>query len=179
MNFLQKIRASHLNRHHYLDLFIGIVVFQFINVALIISFGSPENVPSTDSATPLMLFVVMAVFFAPYVENLLMIGFASLYEKLLGRTGLFIAIPLLMALLHFRSPQHLPFPIAIRLLELFGFFYIFLKQYDLHKPELGWHRALLLSSTLHFACNASGVLALYCVDMYIDAETIFSAQPGE
>jgi hypothetical protein len=84
-----------------------------------------------------------------------------------------------MAALHFRTPQHLPFPSAVRFIELFFIFYVFLKQYDLHKLEIGKGKALLLSSALHFASNATGFLILYFVDLYIDAETIFSAQPGE
>jgi hypothetical protein len=179
MNIFQVIRAHPLNRHHYVDLLAGIVVFQFVKVALIMFCGNPQDVPSDEGTRPFFGFVLMALFFAPYFENLLMIAFATLHQKLLGRIGLFIVTPFIMVAFHFTKPQHLPFPMAIRVLELFGFFYIYLKQYDLHKQELGKHRALLLSSSLHFATNASGLLALYLADMYIDAETIFSAQPGE
>ena len=142
MNIFQAIRSHPLNRHHYVDLLVGIVVFQFVKVALIMFCGNPESGPNDDSARPFIWFVLMAA-------------------------------------LHFINPQHLPFPLALRVLELFVFFYIYLKQYDLHKQELGKYKAFLLSSSLHFATNASGLLALYLADMYIDAETIFSAQPGE
>ena len=179
MNIFQTIRAHHLNRHHYVDLLIGIVVFQFVNVALIMFCGNPQDVPSDEETRPFIWFVLMALVFAPYFENLIMIAIAALHEKLFGRTGLFIVTPLIMVAFHFTKIQPLPFPMVLRILELFGFFYIYLKQYDLHKQELGKHRALLLSSSLHFATNASGLLALYLADMYIDAETIFSAQPGE
>jgi hypothetical protein len=179
MNIFQATRAHPLNRHHYVDLLVGIVVFQFVKVALIMFCGNLESVPNDDSARPFIWFVLMAVLFAPLFENLSMIALAALHQKLWGPTGLFIVTPLLMAALHFTNPQHLPFPLALRVLELFVFFYIYLKQYDLHKRELGKYKAFLLSSSLHFATNASGLLALYLTDMYIDAETIFSAQPGE
>jgi hypothetical protein len=84
-----------------------------------------------------------------------------------------------MTALHFTSHQELPFPTVIRVIELFGFFYVYLKQYDLHKLEIGKSKAFLLSSILHFACNATVILALCLFDFLIDAETIFSAQPGE
>ena len=179
MNIFQTIRAHHLNRHHYVDLLGGIVVFQFVKVALIMFCGNPESTPNDDSARPFIWFVLMALFIAPLFENLWMIALAALHQKLWGPTGLFIVTPLLMAAFHFTNPQHLPFPLVLRAAELFGFFYVYLKQYNLHKQELGKYKAFLLSSSLHFATNATGLLALYLADMYIDAETIFSAQPGE
>jgi hypothetical protein len=86
---------------------------------------------------------------------------------------------LFLTALHFKAPQTLPFPSSIRAIELFGFFYVFLKQYDLHKLEIGKCKALLLTSVLHFAVNATVISVLCLFDFYIAAETIFSAQPGD
>jgi hypothetical protein len=116
---------------------------------------------------------------APLLENLLLIAVAAIHEKLFKRPLLFVVAPLLLTALHFKTPQELPFPTFIRVIELFGFFYIFLKQYDLHKLEIGKCKALLLTSVLHFALNATVISVLCLFDFYIAAETIFSAQPGE
>jgi len=116
---------------------------------------------------------------APLLENLLLIAAATLHEKLFNRSLLFVAAPLLLTALHFTTPQDLPFPTFIRVIELFGFFSIFLKQYDLHKLEIGKCKALLLTSVLHFAVNATVISVLCLFDFYIAAETIFSAQPGD
>jgi hypothetical protein len=64
-------------------------------------------------------------------------------------------------------------------LTLYTYFYIFLKQYDLHKLELGKHKSLLLSSVIHAAINASTLIVATIFEPDIAAETIFSAQPGE
>ncbi|MEY3858265.1 MAG: hypothetical protein RL290_859, partial [Actinomycetota bacterium] len=69
---------------------------------------------------------------APLFENLLMIAVAALHEKLFERKFLFVLTPSFMTALHFTSPNELPFPTFIRVIELFGFFYVYLKQYDLH-----------------------------------------------
>jgi hypothetical protein len=45
--------------------------------------------------------------------------------------------------------------------------------------ETGKFKALLLSSVIHFATNASAILISFFLEPDIDAETIFSAQPGE
>ena len=84
-----------------------------------------------------------------------------------------------MVSLHFTTPQDLPFPIFIRFIALFFFFYFFLKQYDLHKLEMGKGKAYLLSCILHFSVNATVIVVLSVFDFLIAAETIFSAQPGE
>jgi hypothetical protein len=124
-------------------------------------------------------FIFLALFIAPYFENLLLIGFATIHEKLFKRAGLFVVAPLLLTALHFITPKQLPFPIFIRALTLFVYFYIFLKQYDLHKTEMGKHKALLLSSSLHFLANGTSTFIASLLDPDIAAETIFSAQPGE
>jgi membrane protease YdiL (CAAX protease family) len=179
MNFIHKIRASSLNRHGFIDALVGVVVFQAINVALIAIFGNLDQEPEGEAQHSLEKIAFYMLIFAPLFENLFMIGAAAIHEKLFGRRFLFVATPLLMTALHFTTPHELPFPTAIRVIELFGFFYVYLKQYDLHKLEIGKPKALFLSSLLHFACNATVLLTLLIFDFVIDAETTFSAQPGE
>ena len=179
MNFIQRIRASHLNRHGFIDVWVGITVFQAINVTLIVLFGNLDVGPKEDPSISLLEIAFLMVLIAPLVENLLLIAVAAVHEKLFNRKLLFVVAPLLLTALHFRTPQHLPFPTSIRVIELFGFFCIFLKQYDLHKLEIGKRKALLLSSVLHFSLNATVILVLCLFDWYIAAETIFSAQLGE
>jgi membrane protease YdiL (CAAX protease family) len=179
MNFIQKIRASHVNRHGFMDALVGVVVFQAMNVALIAIFGNLDQESEGEAQHSLEKIAFYMLIFAPLFENLFMIGAAAIHEELFGRRFLFVATPLLMTALHFTTPHELPFPTTIRVIELFGFFYVYLKQYDLHKLEIGKPKALFLSSLLHFACNATVLLTLLIFDFVIDAETTFSAQPGE
>lgn len=179
MNFIQKIRGSHLNRHGFVDLLVGVVVFQVIHVSLIVLFCNLDEGPSDDDSRSIGVIAFFMLIFAPLVENLLLIGFAAVHEKIFHRNFLFAVSPILMAALHFRTPQNLPFPSLIRMTELFCFFYIFLKQYDLHKAEIGKRKAFFLSSALHFASNATVLIVLSFFEFVIDAETTFSAQPGE
>jgi len=158
MNFIQRIRASHLNRHGFVDVWVGITVFQALNVTLIVLFGNLEVGPQEEPAISLLEIAFLMLLIAPLAENLLLIAIAALHEKL------FVVAPLLLTALHFRTPQHLPFPTSIRIIELFGFFYIFLKQYDLHKLEIGKRKALLLTSVLHFSLNGTVILVLCLFD---------------
>jgi len=179
MNFIQRIRALHLNRHGFIDVLVSAIVLQAIYTALIISFSSAENDSSATHTISVGRIVFSALIIAPYFENLLLIGLAALHEKMFNRTGLFVLAPLLLTALHFIKPRDLPYPFFLRVLSLFCYFYIFLKQYDSHKLEMGKHKALLLSSAIHSAINASALLVSFLLDPDIDAETIFSAQPGE
>ena len=179
MNFIQSIRASQLNRHGFIDVLVGITVFQAINIMLIVLFGTLDVGPDEDPSISLWEIAFLMLLVAPLLENLLLIAVAAVHEKLFKRPLLFVVAPLLLTALHFTTPQELPFPTFIRVIELFGFFYIFLKQYDLHKLEIGKCKALLLSSVLHFAINATVISVLCLFDFYIAAETIFSAQPGD
>jgi hypothetical protein len=45
--------------------------------------------------------------------------------------------------------------------------------------EIGKLKALLLTSVLHFSLNATVIFVMCLFDFYIDAKTIFLAQPGE
>jgi hypothetical protein len=179
MNFIQSIRASHLNRHGFIDVLVSAIVLQAIYIALIFSFSSPENDPIDTRTISVGHIVFSALIIAPYFENLLLIGLASLHEKLFNRTGLFVLAPLLLTALHFIKPRDLSYPVFLRVVSLFCYFYIFLKQYDLHKLEMGKHKALLLSSSIHSSINASAILVSFLLDPDIAAETIFSAQPGD
>jgi hypothetical protein len=179
MNIVQKIRASHLNRHGFIDVLVGVVLLQALKVSLIAFFCNLNEGPGEDNSRSIWVISFFMLIFAPLLENLLLIGFAAVHEKLFNRNLLFLVSPFLMAALHFRTPQNLPFPSFIRLTELYFFFYIFLKQYDLHKLEMGKRKAFLLSSALHFASNATVLFVLCLIEFFIDAETNFSAQPGE
>jgi hypothetical protein len=179
MSFIQRIRASHLNRHGFIDVLVGITLFQAINITLIVWFGNLDNGPDEGPSLSLWEIAFLMLLVAPFVENLLLIALAAVHEKLFNRTLLFVVAPFLLMALHFRTPQPLPFPTLIRVIELFGFFCIFLKQYDLHKLEIGKFKALLLTSVLHFSLNATVIVVMCLFDFYIAAETIFSAQPGE
>ena len=179
MNIVQKIRASHLNRHGFIDVLVGVIAFQFIYVSLLFNLNNSE-VDINEMAPPSVSFILFTgLIIAPLFENLLLIGVAALHEKLFNRVGLFIFAPLLLTSLHFINARPMHYPLFLRVASLFFFFYVYLKQYDLHKAELGKFRALLMSSVIHFAINASAMLVAFFLEPDIDAETIFSAQQGE
>ena len=179
MNFIQSIRASQLHRHGFIDVLVGINVIQAVHITLIALLCNLDAGPDDEETIPLMATAILMLLVAPLFENFLLIVAAAIHEKLFGRRLLFVVAPLFMVPLHFTTPQNLPFPIFIRVIALFFFFYIFLKQYDLHKLEMGKGTAYLLSCLLHFSVNATVILVLSAFDFYIAAETIFSAQPGE
>jgi hypothetical protein len=90
-----------------------------------------------------------------------------------------VLAPLVLTSLHFISPREFTAPFILRVSTLYFFFYVFLKQYELHKVEIGKHKALLLTSVIHFSLNASAMIVVSAIELYIAAETIFSASPGE
>jgi hypothetical protein len=179
MNFIQKIRASHLNRHGFVDTLVGIILFQIIYLILIMWLSQPKNYPSEAEMPSLGMIIFSGLIFAPYFENALLIGIAAIHEKLFNRTGLFVLAPLVLTSLHFISPREFTAPFILRVSTLYFFFYVFLKQYELHKVEIGKHKALLLTSVIHFSLNASAMIVVSAIELYIAAETIFSASPGE
>jgi hypothetical protein len=179
MNFIQKIRASHLNRHGFVDVTMGLVIFQVIYLALVFSFFNLDHEADDTDFMSIGKLIFISLVIAPYFENLLLIGIAAVLEKLFNRKAMFFIAPLMLTAIHFITPKEFPFPVLFRILTVYAYFYIFLKQYDLHKLELGKHKALLLSSAVHTALNASTLLAAYIFEPDIAAETIFSAQPGE
>jgi hypothetical protein len=179
MSFIQSIRALPLNRHGFIDVLVGINLIQAIHITLIAVLCNLDGGPDDDETKSLVSIAVFMMLVAPLIENFIMIVAAAIHEKLFNRRLLFVVAPLFMALLHFTTPHDLPVPIFIRLIALFFFFYFFLKQYDLHKLEMGKGKAYLLSCILHSSVNATVILVLSAFDFYIAAETIFSAQPGE
>jgi hypothetical protein len=179
MNIVQKIRASHLNRHGFIDVLVGLVIFQVIYMTLIFVFCNIDFGHDETDSVPIEKLIFIGLVIAPYFENLLLIGLASVIEKVFNKRLMFFLAPLMLTTLHFITPKQFPLPILLRILTLFMYFYIFLKQYDLHKLELGKHKALLLSSVLHAAINASTLLVAFLFESDIAAETIFSAQLGE
>jgi hypothetical protein len=179
MSFIQSIRTLPLNRHGFIDVLVGINLIQAIHITLIALLCNLDAGPDDDETMSLTSIAVFMLLVAPLIENFILIVAAAIHEKLFNRRLLFVVAPLFMALLHFTAPQDLPFPIFIRLIALFFFFYFFLKQYDLHKLEMGKGKAYLLSCILHSSVNATVILVLSVFDFLIAAETIFSAQPGE
>ena len=179
MNIIQKIRATHLNRHGFIDALVGIVVFQVVYITLLFKLSTTDIDVSGLTPPSIGFILLTSLVVAPLVENLALVCLAAIHEKLFNRTGLFVVAPMLLTAFHFYSPRPMHFPILLRVLSLFFFFYVYLKQYDLHKLETGKFKALLLSSVIHFATNASAILIAFFLEPDIAAETIFSAQPGE
>jgi hypothetical protein len=179
MNFIQSIRATPLNRHGFIDVLVGINLIQAIHITLIALLFNLDAGPDDEETMPLMAIAILMLLAAPLFENFLLVVLAAIHEKLFNRRLLFVVVPFIMVSLHFTTPQNLPFPIFIRFIALFFFFYFFLKQYDLHKLEMGKGKAYLLSCILHFSVNATVIVVLSVFDFLIAAETIFSAQPGE
>ena len=179
MNIIQRVRASHLNRHGFVDALVGVTLFQIVYTTLLMTLSELRNMPDDPGHISVPGIVLTGLFVAPYVENLLLIGIAAIHEKLFKRRGLFVFAPLVLTLLHFYAPREFTAPFVLRFLTLYFFFYVFLKQYDLHKVEIGKHKALLLTSVIHFSLNVSAMIVVSAIELYIAAETIFSASPGE
>lgn len=179
MNIVQRVRASHLNRHGFVDTLVGVTLFQIVYTTLLMTLSELRNMPDDPGYISVPGIVLTGLFVAPYVENLLLIGIAAVHEKLFKRRGLFVFAPLVLTLLHFYAPREFTAPFVLRFLTLYFFFFVFLKQYDLHKVEIGKHKALLLTSAIHFSLNVSAMIVVFVIEICIAAETIFSASPGE
>ena len=67
MNFIQRIRASHLNRHGFLDVLVGITVFQAINVIFMILFGNLELGPDEEPDISMWEIAFLMLLVAPLV----------------------------------------------------------------------------------------------------------------
>lgn len=179
MNIFQRARSSHLNRHGFVDTLVGVTLFQIVYTTLLMTLSELRNMPDDVGHISVIGIIFTGLFVAPYVENLLLIGIAAIHEKLFNRTGLFVLAPLVLTSLHFISPREFTAPFILRVSTLYFFFFVFLKQYELHKVEIGKHKALLLTSVIHFSLNASAMIVVSAIELYIAAETIFSASPGE
>lgn len=173
-------RNSHFNRHGLVEATLLLVLMQILT-----NLGSayfnltlhPEKfIESTEADEQFGMFILVAsLFVAPWLENIVMLLLAEIHELNFQRTGLFIVTPLIFALLHVFPGTHVRINIYVKFVTTYIAFYIFLKQYDLHKLEIGRPKALLLSSVIHFLANLAGHITIFVYAFCIDAESIFSA----
>ena len=68
MSFIQSFRASHLNRHGFIDVLVGITVFQAINITLIVLFGNLNVGPDEDPSITLLEIAFLMLLVAPLLE---------------------------------------------------------------------------------------------------------------
>ena len=68
MSFIQSIRASHLNRHGFIDVLVGITVFQAINITLIVLFGNLNVGPDEDPSITLLEIAFLMLFCLLYTS---------------------------------------------------------------------------------------------------------------
>ena len=106
MSFVQRIRTSHLNRHGFIDVLVGITAFQVINITLIVMFCNLAVGPDENPSISLLEIAFLMLLVAPLVENLLLVTVATLHEKLFNRSLLFVVAPLLLTALKFRRGVH-------------------------------------------------------------------------
>jgi hypothetical protein len=99
MNFIQRLQTSHLHRHGFIDVLVGVVVLKAIYVALILFFCNLNDVSDDKGPSSLWLLVFVMLLIAPLFENLLMIAIAAAHEKLFKRTLLFVVTPRLARVL--------------------------------------------------------------------------------
>ena len=173
-------RGSHFNRHGLIEAALFLVLMQILT-----NLGSayfnltlhPENfIESTQADEQFGIFIlIVSLFVAPWLENIIMLILAEIHELNFQRKGLFIVTPLIFAFLHVFPDTHVRINIYVKFVTSYIAFYVFLKQYDLHKLEIGRPKALLLSSVLHFLANLSGHLTILIYAFCIDAESIYSA----
>ncbi|MFM8822843.1 MAG: hypothetical protein ACKOD8_05820, partial [Limnohabitans sp.] len=76
MNIVQRIRASNLNRHGFVDTLVCIVIFQAIYVSLIVLFCDLDEGPVENESRSIWTIAFFMLIIAPFLENLLLIGFA-------------------------------------------------------------------------------------------------------
>lgn len=173
-------RGSHFNRHGLIEAALFLVLMQILT-----NLGSayfnltlhPEKfIESTPADEQFGMFIVIAsLLVAPWLENIIMLILAEIHELNFQRKGLFIVTPLIFALLHVFPDTHVRINIYVKFVTSYIAFYIFLKQYDLYKLEIGRPKALMLSSALHLLANLSGHLTILIYAFFIDAESIYSA----
>ena len=171
---------SHINRHGFLDATLFVVLMQIL-VALGVCFFydtlNPDQVyvSTEEKEQYAQLFLITSLLVAPWLENILMLLIAEIHELNFQRKGLFIVTPLIFALLHVIPSTLFPANMYMRFVTSYIGFYIFLKQYDLHKLEIGRPKALMLSSFIHFISNLTGYTTAFIYLLLFDAESIFSA----
>jgi hypothetical protein len=171
---------SHINRHGFLDATLFLVLMQIlVNLGLCFFYVTlnPDQafVSTEESDRYAWLFILSSLFVAPWLENILMLLMAEIHELNFQRKGLFIVTPLIFGLLHVIPFTFFPTNMYLRFVSSYIGFFIFLKQYDLHKLEIGRPKALMLSSLIHFISNLTGYTTVFIYLLIFDAESIFSA----
>ena len=171
---------SHINRHGFLDAILLVVLMQILVTLGVCFFYDTLNpdqvyVSTEEKEQYAQLFLITSLLVAPWLENILMLLIAEIHELNFQRKGLFIVTPLIFALLHIIPSTLFPANMYMRFVTSYIGFYIFLKQYDLHKLEIGRPKALMLSSFIHFISNLTGYITAFIYLLLFDAESIFSA----
>lgn len=171
---------SRINRHGFLDATLFVVLMQILVTLGVCFFYDKLNpdqvyVSTEEKEQYAQLFLITSLLVAPLLENILMLLIAEIHELNFQRKGLFIVTPLIFALLHIIPSALFPANMYMRFVTSYIGFYIFLKQYDLHKLEIGRPKALMLSSFIHFISNLTGYTTAFIYLLLFDAESIFSA----
>ena len=171
---------SHINRHGFLDATLFVVLMQILVTLGVCFFYDTLNpdqvyVSTEEKEQYAQLFLITSLLVAPWLENILMLLIAEIHELNFQRKGLFIVTPLIFALLHVIPSTLFPANMYMRFVTSYIGFYIFLKQYDLHKLEIGRPKALMLSSFIHFISNLTGYITAFIYLLLFDAESINSA----
>ena len=171
---------SRINRHGFLDATLFVVLMQILVTLGVCFFYDKLNpdqvyVSTEEKEQYAQLFLITSLLVAPWLENILMLLIAEIHELNFQRKGLFIVTPLIFALLHVIPSTLFPANMYMRFVTSYIGFYIFLKQYDLHKLEIGRPKALMLSSFIHFISNLTGYTTAFIYLLLFDAESIFSA----
>ena len=171
---------SHINRHGFLDATLFVVLMQILVTLGVCFFYDKLNpdqvyVSTEEKEQYAQLFLITSLLVAPWLENILMLLIAEIHELNFQRKGLFIVTPLIFALLHIIPSTLFPANMYMRFVTSYIGFYIFLKQYDLHKLEIGRPKALMLSSFIHFISNLTGYITAFIYLLLFDAESINSA----
>ncbi len=171
---------SRINRHGFLDAILFVVLMQILVTLGVCFFYDKLNpdqvyVSTEEKEQYAQLFLITSLLVAPWLENILMLLIAEIHELNFQRKGLFIVTPLIFALLHIIPSTLFPANMYMRFVTSYIGFYIFLKQYDLHKLEIGRPKALMLSSFIHFISNLTGYITAFIYLLLFDAESINSA----
>jgi hypothetical protein len=170
----------HFNRHGFIDATLCLVLMQILVTLGFCFFNVTLNpgqvfVSTEEDERSASLFIVSSLVVAPWLENILMLLIAEIHELNFQRTGLFIVTPLIFGLLHVIPWEVFPTNPYIRFVTSAIGFFVFLKQYDLHKLEIGRPKALMLSSLIHFISNLTIYTTVIIYILIFDAESIFSA----
>lgn len=170
----------HFNRHGVIDATLCLVLMQILVTLGFCFFNATLNlghefVSAEENERYAGFFILSSLLVAPWLENFLMLLIAEIHELNFQRKGLFIVTPLIFGLLHVIPLEFFPTNPYIRFVTSAIGFFVFLKQYDLHKLEIGRPKALMLSSLIHFISNLTIYTTVIIYLLIFDAESIFSA----